>query len=154
MTGTFSYKHDARFSFTASCLSRRSVILYLQLFVTTFGYPLPPVVCHDVRFSFTASCFSRRSVILYRQLFFTTFGYPLPPVVCHDVRLSFTSSCLLLCSCLIYVICVCWRVGMSNTYCVVFLFCFSSPCVPYVTSFSGLSILIVPSVFSNVNVYF
>ena len=30
---------------------------------------------------------------------------------------------------------------VSNPYCVVFLFCFSSSCVPYVTSFSGLSIL-------------
>ena len=30
-----------------------------------------------------------------------------------------------------------------------FLFCFSSSCVPYVASFSGLSILIAPSGFSN-----
>ena len=37
-------------------------------------------------------------------------------------------------SCLIYVICVCLRIVVSNTYCVVFLFCFSSSC------FSGLSI--------------
>jgi hypothetical protein len=29
---------------------------------------------------------------------------------------------------------------VSNTYCVVFLFCLSSSCVPYVVSFSGLSI--------------
>jgi len=52
--------------------------------------------------------------------------------------------------CLIYVICVCWRMVVSNTYCVVFLFCFSSSCVPYVASFSGLSIVDYPSVFSNV----
>ena len=39
---------------------------------------------------------------------------------------------------------------VSNTYCVVFLFCFSSCCVPCVASFSGLYILIAPSVFSNV----
>jgi len=40
-----------------------------------------------------------------------------------------------------------------QTYCVVFLFCFSSSCVHYVASFSGLSIFFVgiaPSVFSNV----
>jgi hypothetical protein len=30
---------------------------------------------------------------------------------------------------------------VSNTYCVVFLLCFSSSCVPYVASFSGLSLL-------------
>ena len=39
---------------------------------------------------------------------------------------------------------------VSNTYCVVFLLCFSSFCVPYVASFSGLSIFDSPSVFSNV----
>jgi hypothetical protein len=33
------------------------------------------------------------------------------------------------------VICVCLRIVMFNTYCVVFLFCFSSSCVPYVASF-------------------
>ena len=33
----------------------------------------------------------------------------------------------------------CLRIVVSNTYCVVFLFCFSSSCVPYVVSFSGLS---------------
>jgi len=50
------------------------------------------------------------------------------------------SSCLWEGSRLIYVICVCLRILESNTYCVVFLFCFSSFCVLYVASFSGLSI--------------
>jgi hypothetical protein len=57
---------------------------------------------------------------------------------------------LMLGSCLIYVICFCVRIVVSNTYCVVFLFCFSSSCVPYVGSFSRLSILIALSVFSSV----
>ena len=52
--------------------------------------------------------------------------------------------------CLIYVICVFLRIVMSNTYCAVFLLCFSSSCVPYVASFSGLSIFDYPSVFYNV----
>ena len=47
-------------------------------------------------------------------------------------------------SCLIDVICVCLRIVVSNTYCVVFLFCFSSSCVPYVASLSGLSIFDCP----------
>ena len=47
-------------------------------------------------------------------------------------------------SCFIDVICL--RIGVSITYCV-FLFHFS---IPYVASFSGLPILIAPSVFSNV----
>jgi hypothetical protein len=39
-------------------------------------------------------------------------------------------------SCLIYVIYVCLRIVVSNTYCAVFLFCLSSSCVPYVVNFS------------------
>ena len=33
---------------------------------------------------------------------------------------------------------------MSNTYCVVFLLCFSSSCVPYVASFFGMSFFDCP----------
>ena len=35
-----------------------------------------------------------------------------------------------------YVICVCLHIVVSNSYCVVFLFCFSLSCVPYVASLS------------------
>ena len=45
----------------------------------------------------------------------------------------FTSSCLKDGSCLIYVMCACLRIVVSNTYCVVALFDFSSSCVPYVS---------------------
>jgi hypothetical protein len=38
------------------------------------------------------------------------------------------------------VFCVCLCIMVSNTYRVVFLFCFSSSCLPYVASFSELSI--------------
>ena len=43
-----------------------------------------------------------------------------------------------------YVICVCLRVVVPYTYCVLFLHCFSLSCVPYVASFSGLSIFDCP----------
>ena len=36
------------------------------------------------------------------------------------------------------------RKVVFNTYCVVFLVCFSSSCEPYVASFSGLSIFLLP----------
>ena len=52
-------------------------------------------------------------------------------------------SCLQECSCLIYVICVCLRIVVSNTYCCVFLLLFFS-CVLYVASFSGFSIFYGP----------
>jgi hypothetical protein len=56
--------------------------------------------------------------------------------------------------CLIYVICVCMRIVVSNTYCVVFLFCYSWSDAPYVASFLGsFRFLIAPSVFSNVYIY-
>jgi hypothetical protein len=55
-----------------------------------------------------------------------------------------------LCSCVVYVISVCLRIVLAYTYCVVFLFCLSSSWVPYVVNFSGLFILIAPSVLSNV----
>jgi hypothetical protein len=48
----------------------------------------------------------------------------------------FVSSFLWEGSGLIYVICACLRVVVSNTCCVVFLICFSSSCVAYVASFS------------------
>jgi len=56
------------------------------------------------------------------------FGSSLPPVVCRRVDVLFTLFVF------VYVL------NTSNTYCVVFLFCLSSSCVPYVASFSGLYI--------------
>ena len=66
----------------------------------------------------------------------------------NDVRFVFTSSCLLQGSWISYVICVCLRILLSTTYCVVFLFCFSSSCVPYVASSSGMSIFGLPLQYS------
>ena len=67
------------------------------------------------------------------------FGSSLPPVVCKRAH------------CLTYLlfVFVC-AIVVSNTYGIVFLFYFSSSCVPYVASFYGLYILIITSVFSNV----
>jgi len=62
----------------------------------------------------------------------------------HVVRFVSTSSFLLEGSCLIYVICICLRVMVSNIYCVMFLLCFSSSSVPYDIRFSGLSIFDCP----------
>ena len=73
---------------------------------------------------------------------------------CENVIITFQEIVLTAYLCwrtrVIYVLCVCLRIVVSNIYCVVFLFCLSSSCEPYVASFSGLSFLIAPSVFSNV----
>ena len=52
----------------------------------------------------------------------------LPPVVCRREHVLFT-------------LCVCLRMVMSNIGCVMFLSCVSSSCIPNVNSFSGLSLL-------------
>jgi len=52
--------------------------------------------------------------------------------------------CLSECPCFTYAICVCLCLVVSNTSCVVFLFCCSSSCVPYVASFPEVSILDCP----------
>jgi hypothetical protein len=118
-----------------------------------FGSPLPPVVCLiyvillcvftfrvlccDVRFVFTSSClFYLGSPIMCLYVLSSVLWCPLRFPHKNDVRFVFTSSAVV---CLIYVICVCLRIVVSNTYCVAFLFCFSSSCVLYVASFSGLS---------------
>jgi hypothetical protein len=58
----------------------------------------------------------------------------------NNVRFHFPSRCLREGSCLIYALCVCLSIVVSDTYCDVFLFCLSSSCVLYVGSFSALSI--------------
>ena len=66
----------------------------------------------------------------------------------NDIRFVFTYSCLYEGSCLIYVICVCLCIVMSNTYCVVF--CFSPSYVPMLPVSLDWPFLILPSVLSNV----
>ena len=62
----------------------------------------------------------------------------------NNVRFVFTSCCFWEGSWLINVICVCLRRVVTNTYCVEFLLCFCSSCVPYVSSFFGLSFFHCP----------
>jgi hypothetical protein len=81
------------------------------------------IPCCDVRYDFRVK---------------TMFGLVLPPVVCRRAY------------CLIYVICACLRIMLSNTCCVVFLCWFSSSCVPYVASlfwFSSSCVSHVASLF-------
>ena len=46
----------------------------------------------------------------------------------------------LLCMCIFQNVLSNLRIVVSNAYCVVFLFCFSSYCLPYAASLSGLAI--------------
>jgi hypothetical protein len=116
--------------------------------------------------------------ILSGEFFLFCRGWSL--IIIEESKKAYSLSC--------YIICVCLRIVLSNTYCVVvflcvflfvcwFLFvfvlctlccqflcvclrlmhlmlsvslCLSSSYAPYVVSFSGLSILIAFSVFSNV----
>jgi len=88
------------------------------------------VLSYDV-FTFWVPCWDVRDDCHIKAI----FGLSLPPVVCRMAHV-------------IYVICACLRIVVSNTYHIVL--CFSSSCVPYFASLSGLSIYcIAPSVFKN-----
>ena len=67
-------------------------------------------------------------------------GSSLSPVVCRRADLLFTLFVF------VYIV----SIVVSHTYCVVFLLCLSSSCVPYVASFSSFFIFIASSVLSNV----
>ena len=69
-----------------------------------------------------------------QSVFSNVHYYNLSPVVCRRVHVLFT----------LFVVCL--RIVVSNIHCVVFLLCFSSSCVPYVASFSRLSIFDCPFV--------
>ena len=77
----------------------------------------------------------------------TMFGSYLPPVVCRraHVLLTMFGSCLPPVDCrrahVLFTLFVFVYIVVSNTYCVEFLFCFASSCVPFfIASFSGLSL--------------
>ena len=89
----------------------------------------PPVLVGSVLLIFLAFCV----VLLYVFTFWVWRWFPHK----NYVRFVFTSSCLYEGSCLIF---FSLFIVASNTYCVVFLLCWSLSCVLYVASFSGLSI--------------
>ena len=60
------------------------------------------------------------------------------------IPVTISANCLQQGSFLINIIRVCLRIVVSNTYCVVFLFCFSSHCVSYVASLSVLPTFLFP----------
>ena len=95
-------------------------MLYLR-YLCLFSSSLSPVVCWRDHVLFTLCLFSSS----------------LPPVVCRRPHVLFA---------LFVFVCVYWCL----THIMLFLFCQSSSCVPYVANFSGLSILIAPSVFSSI----
>ena len=91
--------------------------------------------------------FSLDRLVSLLQKTFKLFVFPMIRCLTtnwHFCNLSWreqVTSCLQEGSCLIYVICICLHV---------FLFCLASYSVLFVASFSGLIILIAPSVFSKV----
>ena len=99
------------------------VRLYLQLLYRR-AYVLFTLFVF-VWFVFTSSCCTGGLMSYLRYL--CLLGSSLPPVVVQEG------------SCLIYVICVCLYIVVFNT-CWCFCVVWSSSCVPYVASFSGLSI--------------
>ena len=83
-------------------------------------------------------CLSVLSVVLWGPLRFPRG---------RDVRFVFVSSGLCEGSCLVFIVCVCLRVVVSNTYCVAFFFVLCTVCWQFLWIFH---LLFAPSVFSEV----
>jgi hypothetical protein len=113
-----------------------------QVLITRRKHMSSPPVFYGVRVAHLFSFLCCHIMCLY--ILSSVLWYPLRFPHINDVRFVIISGCLYECACLICVVCVCWRMMVSVTYCAVFLFYFSSSCVPYVTSFSGLSIVDCP----------
>ena len=119
---TFSW-HETHFPF---CVGRHS-------FYTTTGC-LFRFLCWPIM------CLYALSFVLWCPLRFPHknefwFVFTSSCVVCRRAHILFIYY---------YFICVCLHVVVSNTYCAVCLLWFSSSCVPYVASFSRLSICDCP----------
>ena len=75
----------------------------------------------------------------------------------NHVRYVFTFGCLYKGSCLIYVVCDCLRIAVSNTYCAAIFVCLSSSCV-LCTQYCQLLWIahscFEPSVFSNISLHY
>ena len=121
-------------SFVHGILYHWSTIILFRSFVHGIQYHWSKIIIIFMFQLFVLSCYvSLRSefrvVMSVTDFPITTmFGSSFPPVIFRRAH-----------GCLIYVICVCLRIVVSTKYCVVFLLYFSSSCLPYVASFSGLS---------------
>ena len=91
--------------------------------IFTFRFP-----CCDVRYNFRIK---------------TMFGSSLPPVVCRRADVLFT---------LFVFVCVSWCLTHIEL-CLFFMFVFVLSCVPYVASFSGLSVFDCPLRYSLTFIY-
>jgi hypothetical protein len=71
----------------------------------------------------------------------------------NDVRVVFASSCVWEGSCLIYVVCVCLRIVVSKTYCVVFLLYLYSSCVLYMVVSNTYCVVFLLYLYSSCVLY-
>ena len=85
-----------------------------------------------------------RCPIMFLYVLSPVLWWPLRFPHKNDVRFVFTSGCLWEDSCLVYVICVFTNSDVHHILCCVFVLFFIRSCVPYVASFSGLSIFDLP----------
>ena len=111
----------------AGCLIRSRNFLP---FASTWVHPrfLVDVLLICLAFCGVLLCFFTFCVVMSVAISTSSDVLCLPPAVCR-----------MFVWCLIYVICGCLCIVVSNAYCVVFLFCLSSSCIPYVAP-SGFSI--------------
>ena len=128
------------------------VFMFIALVFRVLSYYVSLCFEFHVEMSVTSSTLSRRLVRIHLQLFCrrgSCFIY----VMCVCLHRVVSSSYIVLCICfpclrLVYpmlpVSLECPFLVAPSVFSNVYLFCFSSSCVSYVTSFSGLSIFDCP----------
>ena len=97
----------------------------------------------ELRYPYIPHWRQKRKLTTMIVSYFASFSFLCCPIMCLYV-LSSVLWCPLRCkvrgSCLIYVICVCLCIMVTNTFSIVFSLCFSSSSWTFVVRFSGLSI--------------
>ena len=109
--------------------------------VRQYTCSLPPHVICGIRVAHPFSCFCCGVLLCVLSI---AFCVVLSVAITKVMWFVFTSRCCRRAHILFTWFAVCFHIVVSNTYCVVYWFCFSSSCVPYVASFSELSVCDCP----------
>jgi hypothetical protein len=130
-----------------------SIFILLLPSVSIYILLLPSVsIYYILIYLIVAFCLYIYLIVAFRLYIYLIVAFRLLPniIPVSEKFLTYIMSLshTLFCHCFVLIsylrLCVCKCIVVSNTYCVVFLFCLFSSCVPYAASFSGLSIFDCP----------
>ena len=120
-------------------IARKQFLLIFSSTVTKMIYRIINVVrkMFPVPLIFNSKSIIMKDIVLQStySLSFDLWWYIMKVIRKTRRAYVFTSNCLQGGLYLIYIICACFRIVVSKTYCVCFQFCFSSSCVTNIASF-------------------